>query len=71
MKQSKEAFKNNYPAFLHEAENNRHVLIHVDENRIWLKGKFVTPYSYRNELRTKMYLRFIDHLKNDAAIKLA
>jgi small-conductance mechanosensitive channel len=71
VKQSKEAFKDNYPAFLHEAESDRHVLIHVDENRIWLKGKFVTPYGLRNELRTKMYLRFIEHIKNDAAIKLA
>ncbi|MGA2159742.1 MAG: mechanosensitive ion channel family protein [Dehalococcoidia bacterium] len=71
VKQAKAAFKDNYPAFLHEAETNRRVLIHVDENRIWLKGKFVTPYSTRNELRTKMYLRFIDHIKNEATIKLA
>jgi hypothetical protein len=71
LKQAKEAFQNNYPSFLREAESDRHVLIHVDEDRIWLKGKFVTPYGYRNELRTKMYLRFIEHIKNDASIKLA
>jgi small-conductance mechanosensitive channel len=70
-KESQEVFKENYPTFLKEAESNRHVLIHVDENRIWLKGKFVTPYRLRNELRTKMYLRFIEHIGKETNIKLA
>ena len=70
-KESQEVFKENYPTFLKEAESNRHVLIHVDENRVWLKGKFVTPYRIRNELRTKMYLRFIEHIGKEANIKLA
>ena len=69
--QSKEVFRENYPAFLHEAESNRRVLIHVEEQRIWLKGKFVTPYRQRNELRTKMYLRFIEHTGKDTSIRLA
>lgn len=69
--QSKEIFKENYPAFLHEAESNRRVLIHVEEERIWLKGKFVTPYRQRNELRTKMYLRFLEHIAKDVNIRLA
>ncbi len=69
--QSKEVFRENYPAFLHEAESNRRVLIHVEEQRIWLKGKFVTPYRQRNELRTKMYLRFIEHTGKDSNIRLA
>ncbi len=70
-KESQEVFKENYPTFLKEAESNRHVLIHVDENRIWLKGKFVTPYRLRNELRTRMYLRFIEHIGKETNIKLA
>jgi small-conductance mechanosensitive channel len=70
-KESQEVFKENYPTFLREAEINRRVLIHVDENRIWLKGKFVTPYRLRNELRTKMYLRFIEHIGKETNIKLA
>jgi hypothetical protein len=69
--QAKEVFRENYPAFLHEAESNRRVLIHVEEERIWLKGKFVTPYRQRNELRTKMYLRFIEHTGKDTNIRLA
>lgn len=69
--QSKEAFKDNYPAFLHEAEINRRVLIHVEGSKIWLKGKFVAPYRVRNELRTRMYLRFIEHIGKESDIKLA
>lgn len=71
LKQSKEAFADNYPTFLKEAETNRRVLIHIEENRIWLKGKFVTPYKIRNELRTKMYMRFLDYISKDKKIKLA
>ena len=71
LRESKIAFADNYPAFLKEAETNRRVLIHVEEKRIWLKGKFVTPYKTRNELRTKMYLRFIEHISKDCSIKLA
>ena len=52
-KESQEVFNENYPAFLKEAESNRHVLIHVDENRIWLKGKFVTPYRLRKRIAHK------------------
>jgi len=70
-KESREVFKESYPTFLREAESNRHVLIHVDENRVWLKGKFVTPYQLRNELRTRMYLRFIEHIGKETNIKLA
>ena len=68
---SKEVFRENYPAFLHEAESNMRVLIHVDEQRIWLKGKFVVPYKFRNELRTKMYLHFLEHVGKESNIKLA
>jgi len=71
LQQSKIAFAENYPAFLKEAETNRRVLIHVEENRIWLKGKFVTPYKIRNDLRTKMYLIFIEHIRKDTGIRLA
>ncbi len=68
---SREVFRENYPAFLHEAEINRRVLIHVDEQRIWLKGKFVVPYKLRNQLRTKMYLHFLKHVGQESNIKLA
>jgi len=71
LEQSKVAFSEHYPAFLKEAETNRRVLIHVEENRIWLKGKFVTPYKIRNELRTNMYMKFIEHTGKDSSIKLA
>jgi len=68
---AKEVFRENYPSFLHEAESSRRVLIHVDEQRIWLKGKFVAPYGLRNQLRTKMYLHFLEHIGQESKIKLA
>ncbi len=71
VRQAKFAFADDYPSFLQEAETHRRVLIHVDENRIWLKGKFVTPYRIRNDLRTKIYLRFIERIGKDTEIKLA
>lgn len=71
LKQSQEAFKDNYPTFLREAETNRRVLIHVEEHKIWLKGKFVAPYRVRNELRTRMYIEFIERIKQGTDIKLA
>lgn len=71
LRESKIAFSDNYPAFLKEAETNRRVLIHVEEKRIWLKGKFVTPYRIRNELRTRMNMKFIQHISKDPGIKLA
>jgi small-conductance mechanosensitive channel len=70
LQQSKVVFADNYPAFLREAESNRRVLIHVEPDKVWLKGKFVAPYRVRNELRTRMYLRFIEHCGEDSRIKL-
>ncbi|MCX6005560.1 MAG: mechanosensitive ion channel [Chloroflexi bacterium] len=67
---SKEAFADNYPTFLREAETNRRVLIHIEPDKIWLKGKFVTPYRLRNELRTTMYLKFLEHIGKDTGICL-
>jgi small-conductance mechanosensitive channel len=71
LEESKDVFRENYPAFLHEAESDRRVLIHVDEQRIWLKGKFVVPYRFRNELRTRIYLHFLKHVGQESNIKLA
>ena len=68
--ESKRVFADNYPTFLREAETNRRVLIHIEPDKIWLKGKFVTPFRYRNELRTKMYLHFIEEIHKRHDIKL-
>jgi small-conductance mechanosensitive channel len=68
---AKNAFKGNYPTFLREAEYHRRVLIHIEPDRIWLKGKYVAPFRVRNELRTKMYLRFLEHAGKDKDITLA
>jgi small-conductance mechanosensitive channel len=70
LQQSKLAFAENYPSFLREAENQRRVLIHVEPDKIWLKGKYVAPYQVRNDLRTRMYIRFIEESRAGGKIKL-
>lgn len=65
------AFRDNYPAFLKEAESNRRVLVHIEPARIWIKGKFVAPYRLRNDLRSRMYLQFLEEASSDSDIHLA
>jgi len=65
------AFRDNYPTFLKEAESNHRVLIHIEPARIWIKGKFVAPYRVRNDLRSKMYLQFLEEAARDSDIHLA
>ncbi len=70
LRQSKVVFAEDYPSFLREAETDRRVLIHVEPDKIWLKGKFVAPYRIRNDLRTRMYMRFIEESRAGGKIKL-
>ncbi len=70
LRQSIIVFAENYPSFLREAETDRRVLIHVEPDKIWLKGKFVAPYRVRNDLRTRMYMRFIEESRAGGKIKL-
>jgi hypothetical protein len=51
--------------------NGPRVLVHVEPQRIWIKGKFVTPVRTRNELRTRMYLRFLKEIGKSAEVELA
>jgi len=47
------------------------VLVHIEPQRIWVKGKFVTPVRTRNELRTRIYLHFLKEIGNSSEIQLA
>ena len=71
IEQAKAIFGQEYPQYIHEAETTPHILIHIEPQRIWLKGKFVTPFRTRNELRTKILLQFIERIGTETDIHLA
>jgi hypothetical protein len=47
------------------------VLIFVEPQHIWIKGKFVAPLESRNDLRSSILLQFIKEAKASSDIKLA
>lgn len=65
------AFKNGYPRFMDEALNGPRVLVHVEPQCIWMKGKIVTPLKKRNDLRSKILLQFLEEINDSPDIKLA
>ena len=69
--QARLAFQNGYPEFLKEAESGPRVLVHIEPQRFWIKGKFVTSLRTRNELRTKIYFRFLKEIATDSEVQLA
>lgn len=71
MKDARCAFQNDYPTFMHEAEANRRVLIHVEVGKVWIKGKFVAPFRARNDLRSRIYLKFLEHTGKDSDVSIA
>jgi hypothetical protein len=64
-------FKNGYPKFLDEASHGPRILVHVEPERIWIKGKFVTPVRGRNDLRTSIILQFLRDIEEAPDIHLA
>ena len=71
MREARHAFQNDYPTFLQEAEGNRRVLVHIEAGKVWIKGKFVAPFRKRNDLRSRIYLKFLEHTGKDSDINLA
>ena len=71
VKGAKQVFKNGYPKFLDEAVNGPRVLVYVEPQHIWIKGKFVAPLQSRNDLRSKILLQFFKELNTNSHIKLA
>lgn len=69
--EARRIFQNSYPRFLDEAMNGPRVLIYVEPQCIWIKGKFVAPLKGRNDLRSKILLQFFKELKERSDIKLA
>jgi len=71
VKQAGQVFKNSYPRFLDEAMSGPRVLVFVEPQHIWIKGKFVAPLESRNDLRSSILLQFLKEAKTSSDIKLA
>lgn len=69
--EARQLFQDGYPEFLDEAEAGPRVLVSVEPQRIWVKGKFVTPVKERNEVRTGILMEFLKSIGNADNIKLA
>ena len=71
IKQSEQVFQKGYPRFLEEAVSGPRVLVFVEPQCIWIKGKFVAPLESRNDLRSSILLQFIKEAGASSDIKLA
>jgi Mechanosensitive ion channel, beta-domain len=70
VKEAAEHFDRGLPNFLHDIEKGQKVTIHFDKERIWIKGRIVTPIRAKNELRTRIGLDFISRIKGDSSIEI-
>jgi small-conductance mechanosensitive channel len=71
VKQAGRVFQDGFPRFLDEAMSGPRVLVFVEPQHIWIKGKFVAPLESRNDLRSSILLQFIKETKASSDIKLA
>lgn len=66
----RELFRDGYPEFLEEAMSGPRVLIHVEPQCIWIKGKFVAPVRQRNQLKSRILAQFLTQLKASTDVRL-
>ena len=71
MNEAGKMFQNGYPSFLDEASNGPRVLVYIEPDHIWIKGKFVAPLRGRNDLRSRILLQFLKEINDSSDIKLA
>ena len=71
LKEAAQVFQNGYPKFMNEARSGPRVLIHIEPEHVWIKGKFVAPLRGRNDLKSWILLQFINEVKKHSDIKLA
>jgi small-conductance mechanosensitive channel len=71
LREAGRVFQNGYPQFLNEATNSPRVLIHIEPEHVWIKGKFVAPLRGRNDLRSWILLQFLKEVNTHSDIKLA
>jgi small-conductance mechanosensitive channel len=70
LEQVREIFRDGYPEFLEEAVSGPRVLIHVEPNCIWIKGKFVAPVRQRNQLKSRIMTQFLRQGKATSDVRL-
>ncbi len=68
MKEAKAAFTDGLPNFIEDLEKGPKITIHIDEKKILIKGRFVTPICARNELKTRISMGFLERVKGDPDI---
>jgi small-conductance mechanosensitive channel len=71
IEEARKTFKKRFPKFLDEAASSPRVLVHIEPQRIWIKGKLVAPVRGRNDLRSKIMLQFLKEANENSDIKLA
>jgi small-conductance mechanosensitive channel len=71
LKEASQVFQNGYPQFLNEARSGPRVLIHIEPEHVWIKGKFVAPLRGRNDLKSWILLQFLKEINTHSDIKLA
>lgn len=64
-------FQDGYPEFLDEAMSGPRVLIHVEPQCIWIKGKFVAPVRQRNQLKSRVLMQFLEQAKASSDVKMS
>ncbi len=65
-----QAFTDGLPNFMEDLGSGPKVTIHIDEKNIWIKGRFVTPITKRNDLKTRISMGFLERVKGDPSIEI-
>lgn len=64
--EAKESFgKDDCPNFVEEAGHSPRVMLFVDATKTWLIGRFVTPVRGRNDLKSRITLRFLEAVEQE------
>jgi small-conductance mechanosensitive channel len=71
IKEAGHAFHNGYPRFLGEAMRGSRVLVYIEPQHVWIKGKFVAPLRGRNDLKSRILLNFVKEIEVDGTVRLA
>lgn len=71
LKEARRVFQNGYPRFMNEATSSPRVLVHIEPEHVWIKGKFVAPLRSRNDLKSWILLQFIKEVNTQSDVKPA
>lgn len=71
VEEARQVFKDGYPRFLQEATAAPRVLVSVEPQKIWIKGKFVSPVKNRNDLRSQIVMEFLRQAAESSTVHIA